>query len=205
MSVSTRPDLAPLQTVHAHRGLFTVLGIVLVVLGACAFLAAFAFTLAAVFALGCILVVAGIVQIVQAFRSHLHGKSSWVALAGALYILAGVLLMYRPMLGALSVTLILAGFLLVSGVVRMAHAFSMKEFKNWGLLAAGGVIDVVLGVLIFAQWPVSAMWVLGLFLGIDMIFQGIAWITLANSPKLIEGQKLPPSTPSTPSAPTATV
>jgi uncharacterized membrane protein HdeD (DUF308 family) len=204
MTVSIRPDLAPVQTMRSHRALFTVLGAILIVLGASAFVAAFAFTLAAVLALGVILVVAGVVQIVQGFRGRMHGISGWNALAGLLYVIAGAMLIYKPLLGALTVTFILASFLLVSGVVRIVHAFSMRQFNNWGILAFGGGLDLILGLLILAHWPVSALWVLGLFLGIDMIFQGVAWITLANSHKRIGTQQSTPiQPPSTPAPPVA--
>jgi len=169
------------QDIHAHRGLFTALGVALIILGVLSFIATFAFTMAAVLTLGILLVIGGIVQIVEAVRGRTHGNTALTVAAGLLYIIAGALFLYHPVVAAMSLTLVLSVFLVVVGIVRVFHAFSHRNFENWGWWAASGILDIVLGGIIWAHWPVSGLWVLGLFIGIDMIFSGATWIAIANS------------------------
>lgn len=185
MTLSAPPESQVSGDVRSHRAAFTALGIALIFLGAFAFVATVLFTVAAVVVLGCLLLLAGLVQIVQAARGRQHGNAGLMVLAGIVYLIAGALLLFNPLAGALTITIILAAFLIVAGIVRLVHAFSSRTYGKWGWWAAAGVLDVVLGLLIWAQWPVSGLWVLGLFVGIDMIFEGVAYITVANSDRAV--------------------
>ncbi len=183
------------QDVQAHRGLFTALGVALIVLGVFSFIATFAFTVASVLILGIFLIIGGIAQIVEAARGRTHGNTALTVAAGILYIIAGALFLYHPVVAAMSLTLVLSVFLVVVGIIRVFHAFSHRNFENWGWWAASGVLDIVLGGIIWAQWPVSGLWVLGLFIGIDMIFSGATWIAIANSDRRAITQTSEPKTP----------
>jgi uncharacterized membrane protein HdeD (DUF308 family) len=85
----------------------------------------------------------------------------------------------HPVLGALSLTLVVAAFLVASGAVKMWMGFSHREQKGWGWIVASGLLSAVLGILIFAQFPGSGLWVLGLFLAIELTFDGWGLVMLA--------------------------
>jgi uncharacterized membrane protein HdeD (DUF308 family) len=97
-------------------------------------------------------------------------------LLGALYVLAGFVTFENPLLAAALLTLLLGCALLVSGIMRIVLAFSMKEGTPWMWVAVSGAITLLLGLIILAHWPVSSLYILGIFLGIDLIFAGMGWI-----------------------------
>jgi uncharacterized membrane protein HdeD (DUF308 family) len=94
-----------------------------------------------------------------------------------LYLAAGVIIIDRPLEAAILYTLIMAVFFFVEGLFRIIAAISGR-FRDWGWVLLSGVITLLLGVLIWKQWPISGLWVVGMFLGIDMIVNGAAYIAL---------------------------
>jgi uncharacterized membrane protein HdeD (DUF308 family) len=97
---------------------------------------------------------------------------------GLLYVVVGLLFLNRPLSAIEAMTLLLACALIVSGVFRIIGSL-LHRFPHWGWIFFGGVLNLVLGLMIWQQWPVSGFWVIGLFVGIDMIFNGWTWIMLA--------------------------
>ena len=100
-----------------------------------------------------------------------------LGLSGVLSIVVGLLFIRAPVNALLALTLLLACFLMVEGIFQIVAALSYR-FGAWGWALAGGIIDLILGVMIWQQWPASALWVIGLFLGINLIFRGVNWIAL---------------------------
>jgi uncharacterized membrane protein HdeD (DUF308 family) len=163
--------LDPVGELRRHAGWFTLLGIALIVLGVIALGAAELATLASVLLFGWVLVVGGVLQIAHAFRVRHSTGFARHLLGGVLSLVVGLLMVGNPVAGALSLTLLLAAFFMVSGIFRIGAALALDlPGRGWALL--GGVIALVLGVMIWRQWPVSAVWVIGTFVGIDMIFDG---------------------------------
>ena len=99
----------------------------------------------------------------------------WLIL-GLLYIAAGVLTFRNPVLATAFLTLLLAASLIVAGLVRTVAGFRLRPIKGWGWVIASGALTVIIGFVIGAGWPVNSRWVLGLFLGIDLVFAGVAYI-----------------------------
>jgi uncharacterized membrane protein HdeD (DUF308 family) len=97
-------------------------------------------------------------------------------LLGALYIVAGFVTFENPLFAAALLTLLLGFALLASGAMRIVLAFNLKEEMPWIWVALSGVITFLLGLIILAHWPVSGLYILGLFLGIDLIIAGVGWI-----------------------------
>ena len=83
---------------------------------------------------------------------------------------------WHDTLAAALLTLMLGAALVVSGIMRIILAFSMKEGMPWMWVVLSGVITLLLGVIILAKWPVYSLFILGLFLGIDLVFAGVGWI-----------------------------
>jgi uncharacterized membrane protein HdeD (DUF308 family) len=157
---------------------YLMLGIGLVVLGTMFIFYAFTATVMSMYYLGGLLVVFGIFEGVKAFK-----VSKWSILfvhifLSILYILAGLLIIINPVLNALTLTLLLAISFVLAGILKIIFAITQHDpHKNWILL--GGILTLILGVLIWMQWPTSGLWVIGMFVGIDMIFTGWTWIRLS--------------------------
>ena len=154
-------------------------GILLVVLGTIGLGMTIWLTLASVFIFGVFLVIGGGVQIFQTFKCKGWESILWHALIAVLYVLAGLNIMADPLAASTLFTLLLAGALVGIGVVRLIMAFQLRGVKNWGWPLIGGIAAMVLGFMILARWPVSGLWVIGLFVAIEMIFSGWSYIFIA--------------------------
>jgi uncharacterized membrane protein HdeD (DUF308 family) len=159
-------------------GWYLALGIVLILIGLCAIWAETLATLASVVALGFVLVVAGVAQIIGAFMARGAGHVILLLLVGVLDILVGLALLQHPGIGALTITLLLAALFIFGGIFRFVSALWL-QVPNYAWIAISGVISVVLGILLWTQWPISAFWFIGFAVGLNFIFAGIAWSSLA--------------------------
>lgn len=164
-------------TVQRQWGWYLALGIVMILVGIYALYAETLATLASVFALGFVLVIAGIAQIVAAFMARGAGHVILMLLVGFLDIIVGWALLQHPTIGALAITLLLAALLIFGGIFRFVSALWL-QVPNYGWVAASGVISFILGALLWMQWPVSAFWFIGFAVGLNFIFSGIAWTSL---------------------------
>ena len=133
-------------------------------------------TAASVFVVGIMMVIAGAVEVVNAFQIKTWGKFLfWVAL-GVLYIIAGFVAFENPLLTAAVLTLLLGAALVASGIVRIILAFSMQQGTPWIWVVLSGIVTLLVGLIILVHWPVSSLFVLGIFLGVDLVFAGASWI-----------------------------
>jgi uncharacterized membrane protein HdeD (DUF308 family) len=169
-------DLAPLR---AKWGWILALGIVYTVAGFIALGSVMMATAASVLIVGVMMIVAGVAEIINAFQCKGWGRFLIWALLGVLYIVAGFITFENPLLAALVLTLLLGASLVASGIVRIILAFSMKREQPWIWLLLSSIVTLLLGVLILARWPVSSVYVLGIFLGVDLVMAGTGWIVLA--------------------------
>ncbi len=167
---------------HLHRawGWFVGLGVLLLVLGFFCILGEVATTLITVIVLGWLLLFSGVMALVHAFRTRTWSGFFLYLLSAVLRVVTGFLLIRYPLIGALSLTLLLASLFIVGGVFRAVGAASLR-FPNWGWTAASGIIAVALGVLLLAQLPASSLWFLGLAVGIDLLFEGTGLIALGTA------------------------
>jgi uncharacterized membrane protein HdeD (DUF308 family) len=176
-----RPAAADLpQAFAALRGnwlWFVVMGAALVVLGCVALGAPWIATLATAMAIGALLAAAGTVETVGAFWSRRWSGFFVQLLAGVLSLVVGLVFMWAPADAALALTLPLACLLILGGLFKVVAALNYR-FATWGWPLLSGVIDLILGVLMLLGWPASAFWVIGLFVGINLVFRGFIWIGL---------------------------
>ena len=168
-------DMAPLR---AKWGWIVALGVVYVVAGFVALGSVVMATVASVLVVGVMMIVAGVAELISAFQIKSWGKFLIWALLGLLYIVAGFVTFENPLFAAVLLTLMLGASLVASGVVRVFLAFNMKRESPWIWVALSGVITLLLGLLILARWPINSIYILGLFLGIDLIMAGAVWIGL---------------------------
>jgi uncharacterized membrane protein HdeD (DUF308 family) len=161
-----------------YWGWFLAFGIGLVVLGIAAVVRSVAATVVSMLFFGWLLLLASGIEIAQAVMVG-HWVGFFHHLLGAiLFGITGALLVTRPVIGAEVATLFMAMFFLIGGLFQLIGSLTVHA-QGWGWQAADGIITFVLGVLVLSQWPVSGLWIIGLFIGIDLIFYGGAWIALA--------------------------
>jgi uncharacterized membrane protein HdeD (DUF308 family) len=167
-------DLEPLK----KRWIWFVgLGAVLIVLGVIALGASVFVTLASMLLIGWLLIAGGVMQAVHAFASKEWSGFFIDLLTGLLYIAVGFMIVANPEVSAASLTLLIALFLIFGGIFKIAVAITTR-YQHWGWLLFYGVVTLALGVSIWRQWPLSGLWVIGLFVGIDMILNGWALVML---------------------------
>ncbi len=173
MTPTAAPELAPLR---AKCGWIIALGVIYTIAGVIALGSVLMATVASVYFVGIMMVIAGVAEVINAFQVKTWGRFLVWLLLGALYIVAGFAAFENPLLAAALLTLVLAFALIISGVTRIVLAFGMKGTAPWMWVALSGVITLLLGLIIVAHWPVSSLYVLGLFLGIDLVMAGASWI-----------------------------
>jgi uncharacterized membrane protein HdeD (DUF308 family) len=172
-NIAETAGTAPLR---AKSGWIVALGVVYAIAGVIALGSVVFATVVSVFIVGIMMLIAGVAEVFNAFQIKTWGKFFLWLLLGALYIVAGFVTFENPLLAAAVLTLVLGFSLLASGVMRIVLAFSMKDEMPWIWVAVSGVITLLLGLIILAHWPVSSLYILGLFLGIDLVIAGVGWI-----------------------------
>jgi uncharacterized membrane protein HdeD (DUF308 family) len=174
-NLRTETDMTPLR---AKWGWIVALGVVYVIVGFVALGSVVMATVASVLVVGVMMIIAGAAELINAFQIKSWGKFLIWALLGVLYIVAGFVTFENPLLAAMLLTLMLGAALVASGVVRLFLAFDMKRETPWIWVALSGAITLLLGLLILARWPINSIYILGLFLGIDLVMAGAGWIGL---------------------------
>ena len=132
-----------------------------------------------------ILVSAGAAKTVYAFQTRTEDGFVWKVLLGILYIATGIMLFIYPSIGVLTLTLLLGSFLLTEGVFELILAFRLRPQSNWLWVLGNGIVTLVLGSMIWFQWPFDAPWVIGTLVGISILFSGISRVMLSlNRPRI---------------------
>jgi len=157
-------------------GWFVALGIAQLVLGIIAWFDVIAFTIAGVIFIGALLLVAGVFQVVHAFMDREWGGFALHLLVGILYVIGGFLLMDEPLEGSVVITILVAAALIIGGVLRIAIGVQHRDMPGWGLLLAGGVISLLVGLMLYLMLPWSGLWVVGTLIAVELIFHGVSWI-----------------------------
>ena len=163
--------------VHRNSIWVIVLGVLMILLGVFALIYMGIATLAVVYFFGTLMVIGGVFQIIGSFQLF-HGSRAWLwALCGLLYLLAGWIVFSNPFAASLVFTLLLAAALLVGGVFRIINGFQVKPHQGWSWAVLSGALGLITGILIIIE-PNSFSWVMGLFLGVDMLFQGWTFVVI---------------------------
>lgn len=169
------------EALHHHWGLFLTEGILLVILGMVAIALPALASLAATVFLGWLLLLSGFVGLISTVRARRAPGFGWSLASAILGIAAGAVLLWLPLQGALSLTAVLIAFLFVEGLVSILYAFEHRKALTgrWAWMLASGLVDVALALILFAGLPGTALWALGLLVGINMLFGGWALIWMA--------------------------
>ncbi|HYE35266.1 HdeD family acid-resistance protein [Methylocaldum sp.] len=160
-------------------GWLLALGIVLIILGTIGLGMTFFLTLASTLYFGVLVLIGGGAQIFHSVKAQGWKSTVLSVFIGILYLLSGIAVISNPVAASTVLTLMLAGALIGIGVLRIAMAFHLRGFNNWIWLLLGGIIAILLGVMIVAEWPVSGLWVIGLFVAIELIMNGWSCVAIA--------------------------
>lgn len=180
-----RMDEATLRQLKENRYWYLFLGLGLIILGMLAIAYAFTSTLFSVVYLGAILFFVGVFKAGTAIKSDRWGNFFLYLFLAVLYCVSGLFIAVNPLVSALSLTLLFAILFIVSGVLKVIFSF-IYHVPARGLLFFSGLIGIILGSLIWYQWPYSGLWVIGTFVGIDAVFTGWKWIMLSLAAKSIK-------------------
>ena len=169
-----------LTAVHTHWKMLLFIGVLMLFLGILSITLPTFSTLGIDILVGWLLCVGGIARIVTLYgKKHLPGLW-WSMFSGFIAVVAGVLLVTRPIQGAVTLTILLAAFFLIEGITTLYMTFSQRRYsrtRTWTL--CGGLINVAMAFLIWRGWPATAAWVIGLYAGVNMIFLGAPLIAMA--------------------------
>jgi len=173
------PNLRHAESLIRQSLLLT--GILMIALGVVAIVLPFVATMTLALFAAVVLIIAGAMHIIHAVEAH--GSKGWVLrlLGGVLYGLAGLLLLAAPMRGILTLTVLLSALFILGGINKIVLAFHLRRIARWGWLLFSGVLSTVVGVLLWSGLPGTAVWAIGLLVGIELIFNGVSMTTFALS------------------------
>jgi uncharacterized membrane protein HdeD (DUF308 family) len=166
------------EELDKHFGSVVALSVIMMIVGGVALYMNLAATVASVVFLGVLFVVGGITQVVLAFSARGFSGVAIHLVIGVLSVISGVVLWRAPLVGAAVVTLVVATWLLVSGLGQALHA-AVERYPHWGMSLFSGVIGALLGALLLATFPVSSLWYIGLSVGIMFVIQGATYLALS--------------------------
>jgi len=183
-------------TLKKNWGWLLALGIVSILLGTIGLYMTFALTLATVLFFGALILAGGLLQLIQAFSCKGWKGVLGHVLIALLYIAAGALIIEDPLLASGVLTLVLAGILIAVGVIRITMSFQIrKSVSGWYWSLLSGMVSILLGGMIVAHWPVSGLWVIGLFVAVELILHGWSYVFVALAARKAGSGDAPTSSP----------
>ena len=178
-----KDQIPGLEDLQAAWGWLLALGILWIILGTLAIIMPFAATLAVEMVFGVLFLIGGVAQLIQAFKAKGWGGAAFQVVSGLLALALGVILLLFPLQGVFTLTILLAAFFVAQGIVKIISAFRERPSSGWGWLLFSGLLGLVVGIIIWAGLPGTAIWVLGLLVGIELIFSGWAMVMIAMARK----------------------
>jgi uncharacterized membrane protein HdeD (DUF308 family) len=160
-------------------GWFLALGVVFLIGGIFAITMPLVSSLAVGVFLAAVLVIAGVVQIVQAFRVQSWSGFIWQLLIGVIVLVGGIAIYASPISGSFALTLVIAAVFIAKGIFQIVLGFRLRPNDGWGWILAAGIIALIAGIMILSQYPFSGLWVPGTLAGISLIFTGWSYIAVS--------------------------
>jgi uncharacterized membrane protein HdeD (DUF308 family) len=167
-----------INELHANLGWYIAFAIAIMVLGAFAIFVPYVATFAVEQMAGIAFAAGGIILVIHAFRWKISERFFFSFVIGLLYFAFGVFLLARPLAGVLALTMALAVFYLAVGVFKIINAFRIRPSSKWGWVLLSGLVSIFLSAFIWAGLPLTALWVVGLIVGIDLVFSGLALLMI---------------------------
>lgn len=170
---------SPINIVRHASTWSVVWGVLLIILGILAIGSPMLAALAVNIVIAWLILFAGVIHLIVAFHAHRAGSILWKLLVGIAYLCFGAYLLLHPVVGVASLTLVLACLFLVEGVLNIVLFFRMRSVHGSTWVLIDGIITLLLGLLIYMQWPSSSAWVIGTLVGISMIISGVTRVMIS--------------------------
>lgn len=170
------------------------IGILLIALGLAGILIPRVSTIVAETWIALIILSAGFAKFGYAFQTRQEGGFIWKLLLSILYIGTGIMLFVSPLTGILTLTILLGSFLLFEGAFELILAFRLRPQQNWTWVLGNGIVTLLLGAMIWFQFPFDAPWLLGTLVGSSILFTGISRVGLTLNPRVTDNQPTPSAT-----------
>jgi uncharacterized membrane protein HdeD (DUF308 family) len=178
----------PVEMVRHASTISILWGVLLIVFGMVAIGSPFLAAVAVNALVAWLIVLAGIVHLMLAFRVHGAGSMIWKVLVGLAYVGFGVYLILHPVIGVASLTLLLASLFLIEGILNIVLYVKMRPIHGSTWMLVDGIITLLLGLMIYMQWPPSSAWAIGTLVGISMIFSGVARVMMSLAVRKATGE-----------------
>jgi uncharacterized membrane protein HdeD (DUF308 family) len=176
-----------LDGIKENASLAVTIGIVLIIAGMLALVSPLVAGLSITIMVGATLAIGGIGQCFFAFKAGAFGRGLTMFIWGVLMTIAGVYMMTQPAAGLASITLFLAAYFVIAGLFELIAAFQIKPADGWGLTLFNGIVTLVLGIMLWRQFPLSGTWAVGVLFGIKMVFSGWTLVFIGRSVKQTAG------------------
>ena len=172
------------EVIHDNWVLFLIQGIILAILGLLAIGAPFLATVVVVKLAGWLFLIGGIVALASLFTGRGVPGSFWSFLSAIVSILAGIYILYNPLLSIAAFTLVLAAFFFAQGITQIFASLSHRRvLRSWGWVLVSGIVDLILGGIIVSGWPATSTWIIGIRVGVNLFMYGVALIMTALASK----------------------
>jgi uncharacterized membrane protein HdeD (DUF308 family) len=166
-----------LDRVKQNSGLVITLGVVMLIIGTLAMFSPLVAGLSIAITVGVLLILGGVSQLFFAFKAGSFGKGIWIFILGLLTVIIGIAMVSQPGAALATLTIFLAAYFIVEGIFEIIGAFQVKPIKGWGWTLFSGILSLLLGLMIWSQFPLSGAWAIGVLVGIKLIFSG--WMMIA--------------------------
>ena len=183
----------PIEMVRHASTVSIAWGVLLIVLGMAAVASPFLAAVAVNVAVAWLIVLAGVVHLLLAFRAHGAGSMIWKLLVGVAYVCFGGYLIARPVLGVASLTLLLASLFLIEGILDIVLFVKMRPMRGASWVLLDGIVSLLLGLMIYMQWPSSAAWAIGTLVGVSLIVSGVSRVMMSMAVRKVTSVVSPPS------------
>ena len=175
------------QEAKRNATMLIILGVLTVILGVFAISTPFIAGLTVTVFIGFLLLSMGVLQVLAAFKAGNWGAGIAGTIIGVLSIFAGLFMLFRPVAGLATLTLVLAIYFVVDGISEILVAFKMRPEGGWGWMLFNGAIAVLLGIFLWRQWPFSGAYAIGILFGFHILFSGFTMIFVGSGARRIAG------------------
>jgi uncharacterized membrane protein HdeD (DUF308 family) len=170
-----------LDGIKKNARLAVITGIILLICGVLAVGSPFAAGVSVTIMVGALLIIGGISQCFLAFQAGAFGKGLLIFLMGALTAVAGFYLLGQPVAGLETITIFLAAYFIVTAIFELVAAFQIRPAKGWGWMLFNGIVTLLLGIMIWRQFPLSGAWAVGTLFGIKLMMSGLSLLFIGRS------------------------
>ncbi|XSG84879.1 MAG: HdeD family acid-resistance protein [Methylohalobius sp. ZOD2] len=179
----TRGEMTELPSEWEGKGKWVlwIAGALSILLGIGALIYPFAASIGFEIAFGAVLIAAGLVEIFRGFQLRKFARFIWNILFGVVAVVTGGVLLFFPLEGVMTLTAILSGFFFAGGIMKMVSAFSLHPRVGWGWMMLSALVSVTIGIMLFMGLPGSAFWAIGILVGVDLVFLGVAQIMIGSA------------------------